>query len=352
MANIRKRGNRYQVQVRRKGQSSATRSFTRLSDAKEWARLIETQADRQELAPNRKALEKTKLSTLVKRYKQDVVPTLRAADREMYVLDAFLRHPICNKTLASLSVTDFAKYRDERLQTVTAKSLKRTLSPINHMFELAREEWGIPLKENPLAKLRLNVTDDKRQRRLRKGELALLLENAASGPVTGRGNHSNRQRNGYLPLVIQFALETAMRQGEILALRWGQVDLERASLTVLESKNGYSRVIPVTNTAASVLMQARELSGAGDNPEPDTMVFPVEANAVKLSWQRLLKRCGITDLHFHDLRHEAISRLFELGLTVPEVASISGHRDMTMLMRYAHANQTRVRAKLGVGISE
>jgi integrase len=79
----------------------------------------------------------------------------------------------------------------------------------------------------------------------------------------------------------------------------------------------------------------------------DTRVFPITACTIKMAWGRMLKDTDIKDLHFHDLRHEAISRFFELGLTVPEVASISGHRDMRMLMRYAHADHKLIIGKLG-----
>ncbi|WP_431197872.1 site-specific integrase [Roseibium album] len=115
------------------------------------------------------------------------------------------------------------------------------------------------------------------------------------------------------------------------------MDLKRRSATILESKNGYSRTIPLTPTAVALLR--------GLNREAET-VFPLTANALRMAWERMPARTDIEDLHFHDLRHEAISRFFEMGLTVPEVASISGHKDMKMLMRYAHADTTRLAKKL------
>ncbi|MHA6690551.1 tyrosine-type recombinase/integrase [Devosia sp. A449] len=341
MATIRKRSDKYHVQFRRQGFAPVTKSFFKLADAKEWARLLEIQADRQELSPNRKALEQSTLGDLVTRYRDEVIPKLKAADRERYVVNAFLRHSICRKTLSELTVRDFVKYRDERLKTVTAKSLQRTLSPINHMFRLAVEEWDIPLRDNPLAKLRLKVIDNKRERRLKEGELDTLLAMARSGHVAGATNHSNRTRNPYVPLLIEFALETAMRRGEMLALKWAQVDIKRRSVTILEAKNGHSRVIPLSLKAVSLLEAATEVK-----PIDRERVFPLSPNGFLLSWSRLVARAKIDDLHFHDLRHEAISRLFELGLTVPEVASVSGHRTMGQLFRYAHANHASVRAKL------
>ena len=333
MASIRKRGDRYHVQVRRLGVPSQTQSFLKLSDAKEWARLRETQADRGELGPDRKVLETITLASLVIRYRDEIVKTKKGAEVENIILDAFLRHPICKKRLSELTTADFATYRDERLKSITGKSLKRQLSPISNMFEVARTDWKIPLKDNPLTELTVKASDNKRERRLRDGELDRLLEAA------------KKNRNPLVVLIVRFALETAMRRGEILALRIRDIDLQRHSATIRESKNGHSRTIPLSSAALAVLEDAT--SRMKDRSEAtNSRVFPVTPLAVRLSWDRLTKRAKIDDLHLHDLRHEAISRLFELGLTVPEVASISGHRDMRMLFRYAHASHASIRAKL------
>jgi integrase len=196
------------------------------------------------------------------------------------------------------------------------------------MFRHAQEVWKLPLPKNPLAGARVLNADKRRERRLREDELDRLLE---AGKKT---------RNKLIIPIVRFALETAMRRGELLSLRWRDVDEQRATATLLETKNGYSRVIPLTDTALDILR-----SVAPEEKNEDSRVFPVRANALRLSWVRLTKRAKIDDLHFHDLRHEAISRFFEMGLSVPEVASISGHRDMRMLFRYAHASHASIRAK-------
>lgn len=348
MATIRKRGSKYQVQVRRKGFDTQVRTFHLLKDAQEWARLQETLADRQELPTNRKALEGVTLGDLVERYRDEVLPRMRGGKNETINLNAFLRHPICSRSLAALDTKDFAKYRDDKLGSVTPKSLQRILSPIKHLLNIARDEWGYPIKENPLDRLRLKATDNKRERRLHPGELeALLLCASGMEKRKGRG-HTNRARNPYVIFVVEFALETAMRRGEILSLRWADVDLERQSATVLETKNGYSRTIPLTRKAVELLEKAKAIAVQANETEPSrtARIFPLSPNGFRLAWERLVRRAEISDLHFHDLRHEAISRLFERGLTAPEVASISGHRDMRMLFRYAHANQAALRAKL------
>jgi integrase len=191
---------------------------------------------------------------------------------------------------------------------------------------------------NPLDGLKLRVVDNKRERRLLAGEEERLIQSAS------------KCRNPYIVPVIMFALETAMRRGEILAIEFRYVDFERHSLVIPESKSGYSRVIPLTDRAIHILERMREaavLKGVKkDNAKGTDRAFPTTPLALRLAWDRLTKRADLEDLNFHDLRHEAISRLFELGLTVPEVASISGHRTLAQLMRYSHANQEVVRRKL------
>ena len=139
---------------------------------------------------------------------------------------------------------------------------------------------------------------------------------------------------------IALAIETGLRRGEMLALRWTAVLLPERSLTVAYFKNGSARTIPLTRHAVEVLAKL---------PRTSPMVFPMSPNALRLAWERIRRRAGCPDLHFHDLRHEAISRFFEMGLTTPEVASISGHRDIRMLMRYAHPMRQRIIEQMDKG---
>jgi integrase len=321
MATIRKRGDRYQVQVRRLGVGSVSKSFRILKDAEIWARQTEIQADRHDLPSDRKVLTQITLGELVVRYRDTVSFKKRGYAVERIRLNAFLLHPMCRRRLSELTGAVFAAYRDERLREVKPASLKRELGAIHNLFEIAREEWGIPLRENPLAKLRLDAPDDRRERRLRPGELDRLMDAAGSC------------RNPLIGKIVLVALETGMRRGEILNIRLDDVDVERRTLLIPTTKNGQPRIIPLTGKALSLLHDV--------GVRTDT-IFPISANAFRLSWERLKKRAKIENLHFHDLRHEAISRFFEKGLSTPEVALISGHRDMRMLFRYAHASRKRV----------
>jgi integrase len=128
-----------------------------------------------------------------------------------------------------------------------------------------------------------------------------------------------------------------MRRGEILAVRNDHFNQERRTLLIPESKNGRARTIPLSIPAIELLRTHLRTEGR---------LFPITANAFRLAWERVKRRAGIDDLHFHDLRHEAISRFFERGLSVPEVALISGHRDLRMLLRYTHPMAQGILQKL------
>lgn len=316
MATIRKRGKKWQVQIRRRGQSPISRSFHFRKDANTWAREMERRSDLRELPPNPRLLEQFKLGDLVLRYLKTVTIYKRGGDYEDVILRAFLRHPICTRRLSELSGRHFAEYRDERLKEIKPASLRRQLAPLHNLFEVARTEWGIPLRENPVSGLKLKVVIGSRERRLKGGELERLIDAARMG------------KNPYLEPLIRLAIETGMRRGEMLSLEWQHLDRQKSTLLIPTSKNGQIRTIPLTQRAWAVL----DIVPAPVGPR----VFPITPNAFRLAWERLKRRAGIEDLHFHDLRHEAISQFFEKGLTTPEVALLSGHRDMRMLFRYAH----------------
>jgi len=128
-----------------------------------------------------------------------------------------------------------------------------------------------------------------------------------------------------------------MRRGEILAMKWQHIDLADRSLLIPLTMTGHVKTISLAGEAVAVLTVETK---SGD------VVFPIKRVAFRLAWDRITRRAKIDDLRFHDLRHEAISRFFEIGLTTPEVASISGHTDARMLFRYAHAERQNEIRKL------
>ncbi len=231
---------------------------------------MEVQADRHDLPSDPKVLQQVTLGELVVRYRDTVSSRKRSRDRERYMLETLLAHPISRKRLSEVTGADLAAYRDDQLKDIKPGSVKRELAPISHMFELARAEWGLPLRDNPARRIQFKGADRRRERRLRDGELPRLIEaaKACRSPLVG--------------VIIRLAVETGMRRGEILAIRRDDIDLGRRTLLIPHTKNGDARTIPLTSLAAHLLRQT--------NYDP---VFPMSANAFRLAWERVRKRAGI-----------------------------------------------------------
>ncbi|AWN54628.1 site-specific integrase [Methylobacterium sp. 17Sr1-1] len=329
MASFRKRQGSWQVQVRRKGAPLVTRTFASKSDAQAWARQIETEADRRGLPTDRKALDQMTVGDIVTRYRDTITPTKRGAVREEMAIRVLLKHEIAKAPLSVLTVGKVATHRDLRLKTVKPSSINRELALYRHAFEIARRMWDIPIPENPFALVTKPKVANGRSRRLEPGEWELLREAC------------ERSRNPHLLPMVEFGLETAMRRGEVLRLRWRDIEWTRRTLHIPKAKNGHPRTIPLTRRALSLLQELKPAEVV-----LDAVVFPTTEDAVKMAWRRAMGRVSLPDFRYHDLRHEAVSRFFEMGLSIPEVALISGHRDTRMLMRYAHLRPETIADKL------
>jgi integrase len=228
-----------------------------------------------------------------------------------------------------LKASDFASYRDKRLTEVSSASVRSELAIISHLFNVARKEWCIDGISNPLDGIRKPKHSNARSRRLSIEEMRRLL--------IACGQSSNRL---LLPLV-ELALETAMRLGEMISLTWRQVDIPSRAVMLYDTKNGEDRVVPLSAKSRAVL---------SDIPRSKVIIRVFHAwscsSSIKKSWHTALRLAEIEDFHFHDLRHEATSRLFELGLNPMEVASITGHKSMQMLKRYTHPRVSDLADKL------
>ena len=337
MATIRKRGARWQVQVRRQGCVHLSQSFLTKSDAEAWGRQKEVELDRGDVFVSDQSLKNHTLGALLTRYLEEVTPTKRGCIPESARIRAMLRHSIAGANLSRLKPFVLAAYRDERLRSVSAPTVRREMGLLQTCFEVARREWGVPLTSNPVAALTKPSHGRPRDRRLGGEDLASLNIALASC------------RNPLVRHVFLFALATGMRRGEVLSLTWANVDWDNRVAFLPMTKNGEPRRVPLSPAAMQSLRQVQDARQQPSEslPEPSCdLVFPISPNAFRLAWERVKRRAGIEDLRFHDLRHEAISRFFEIGLSVPEVALISGHKDARMLFRYTHLRAEEVAKKL------
>ena len=313
MSSIRKRGNKYQVQVRVQGQK-ITKSFNKLSHARRFSAYYENKIL---LGNHLQTLNKNlSLKNLIGRYLQEITPLKKGKDREQQRLNRLLKEDLVNEKIYKLNTKDFIKFKNKRIKDGN-RTCRYDLSLLHHIYNTAVKQWCYPITHNPLSNIQKPNCNPPRERRLNDNELKYIL------------NHNFKNNN--MNNIIELAIETGMRKSEILSIT--KDDVKDNHIFLAETKNGNSRKIPLTSKVREIINKSK-------------LPYSISSNAVRLSWSRMIKNAGIVDLHFHDLRHEAISRFFEKGLSIPEVSLISGHKDVRQLMRYTHLKINNLITKL------
>jgi integrase len=327
MASLRQRGNKWQARVIRKGYPDEVRSFETKQDAQKWARSIESAMDRGAYQSPSIAKDIVFYDVL-ERYVQEVTPTKRGSKREAENIRFVQRQKIARHAMPFLTPAVIAAYRDERLKKVSAGTIIRELVILSSVFNHARREWGLPIT-NPCELVRKPPTPQGRTRTLSKEEeMRLLNELEPKG----------RRSRWMLPLV-ELAIETAMRRGELLSLKWVDVNLLAQTATLPLTKNGTLRVVPLSKKATAIL----ENLPRNENGR----VFQLTDMGMEAAFRKACSRAGIENLHFHDLRHTATSRLAAKLPNVIELAAVTGHKTIQMLKRYYHPIAEELAKKLG-----
>jgi len=324
--------------IRKKGWPTTSKTFNTKRDATDWARSVEDEMVRG-VYINRAPSEKLTVKMAMLRYLNEVTPTKAAGalKREPSLAKAIIEE-LGDYSLAALNVDIVAKYRDKRMESKTihgktrsANSVRLEIVLLSHMFTVAIQEWGCGLILNPAKAIRKPKLPPGRDRRL-------PLEDAFKLIVECR-NYSNPM----LYWIVRLALATGMRKSEVGGLQRSWVDLEKRKIRLPHwiTKNGEAREIPLTVEAVEVLDAAMNhirvddtdliFWGSGRDSQGNRKRYLFEKG-----WAVARKRAGIHDFKFHDLRHEAVSRLVEGRLSDQEVVSISGHKTMQMLKRYTH----------------
>ena len=326
MASFRKRNGKWHVQIRKSGCPQITKSFIQKKDAQLWAKKLELRIETQGAIPIYNHQLKT-LGDVLSGYRNKITAKKRGAIPEGYRLDKIIRNDIASIHIDKLATSHISQYRDQRLELVSATSVIKELTLLSHALDLAKREWGANIFENVVRVVKKPSPDRSRSRRLDQADLELLLRSC------------HESESFWLEPIVTVAIETAMRRGELLGLGWANVSFHSHLLKLANTKNGTERDVPLSLKAMMKLKSIpKHISGC---------VFPLSITALRGLWNRACKRAGITDLHFHDLRHEATSRFFEKGLNVMEVATITGHKDLRMLQRYTHLRAEDLAKKLG-----
>jgi integrase len=333
--------NTWKAVIRKNGWPTSIKTFRTKRDAEDWSRRTEDEMVRGTYI-QRATADRMTVESAVDRYVKEVTPTKRPSSQEGEQRRAeILKRHLGKYSLAALTPEIIAKFRDERLAGTDRKNdkgepipranntVRLELALLGHLFTIAIKEWRIGLPWNPVLNIRRPAPGPGRNRRLTEEEEKRLL--------TAVDQHSNPM----LRWIVRVALTTGMRASEILTLRRPQVDLQRRVVRLLETKNTSPRTVPLSAAATAIFSEAlnhpvrpidTDLIFFGE-PGRDGKRRPYQFNPVWLNIKRDLK---LADVHFHDLRHEAVSRFVEAGFSDQEVSAISGHKSMQMLKRYTH----------------
>jgi integrase len=336
----------WQARVRRRGWPPQSKSFRTKVAAEAWARAAEAAMDAGSFVTAAVA-ERTTFEQIAKRFKKEFAPDHYRGQGWVHKLNHLIDR-LGDYSLASLTSDRVAWYRDQRLADpdprykdakaaprVSGATVKTELDLLSKVLGVATKEFRIPLPGgNPVDGVRKPTGNPSRQRRLVADERERLI--AAC----------ERSTNKWLKPAVLLALETAMREGEILSLRRSDIDMDKRIADLKKTKNGDDRTIPLTSQAVAIIT-ALPSSITG-------RVIPITNKALYQVFTTACRRAGIEDFHFHDLRHEALSVLASRGgdqaLSILELAAISGHRSassLRMLQVYVHHHAADLAKKLG-----
>lgn len=321
MPSYRKRGSRWRAELYRDGERESATFHTK-AEAVAWATLREAELTGARLP------DKT-LQDALSEYERRVAPTHRGERWEVARLGLLGRDAIAGIKLAKLTSADLADWRDRRLLEVAPATVRRDMTLLKCVLDVARREWGW-MRTDPLDGVRRPSPPASRKRRVSADEVQRL--SSAFGLSEGLRADTAMQRTG---LAFLFALETAMRAGEILGLTWSDVSAKSVRLPL--TKNGDARSVPLSPRAREIIAVL---------PKGAPTVFNLEAGTRDALFRKARDLCEIPDLHFHDSRSEAIWRLSK-HFDVMELARIIGHRDLRSLMIYFNASADELADRLG-----
>ena len=301
MAYIRRHRNKWQSVVRITGHPIIAKSFTSKTDAKLWALSIESKIRRDDLG-----ISKIKFPTFRKiatKYIKEVSPFKKSFIKERYLILALLNESWAKDPINKITPLVIGRYRDKNLLKVSGSSVNRSLDVISTIFTTCKKEWGYPL-ENPVLSIRRPKKTEPRDRRFSDKELNKLIKGNRTSPI--------------LRTIIEIALETAMRQGEILRVRAEHIKGNTLFIPVAKTK---PRTIPLTPKAI-LLFKNSELP------------FKVSESTLGKQFRKLCKEYSIKDAHFHDLRKQSLTNfMLKKKLSVAETMLIAGHSDPRMLLK-------------------
>ncbi len=318
----------YRAKVRLNGHPPEYATFKRKTDATKWAHSVEVAMREGRYFKTAEAKKHT-FAELVDRYLKEVLPDRpkNAANTLRHL--GFWKHKLGTLSLADITPALLVRYRNELLAETTRLNKPRSnatvvryLASISHAFTVAMKDWQW-VTDNPVSKISKPRQARGRERYLSDDERERLL--------TACRASSNR----YLLPVVVLAISTGMRRGEIMNLRWSDVDLKRGTIILTATKNDTSRAVPLSGLALTLLQDLAKVRRL-DTPLLFPGTLPQKPMDLKKPWELAMAQAKLQDFRFHDLRHTAASYLAMNGATTMEIAAVLGHKTLQMVKRYSH----------------
>ncbi len=317
----------YSVTIRLKGEKSITRSFDTKGEARTWAAEVETEIKNKKFKDPRHA--QITLDDALDKYLKTVTPqkALTTQERERRIAKILKENFGRNALLPDITPSVVARYRDTRIENVSAYAVRLELALLSHLFTKARQEWELPL-ENPVKSIE--------RPKVPKGRILFLKEDEAVRLL----KECKVSRNKMLYPYVLVLLQTAMRPSEAAGLRWSQIDFDRRYLILYVTKNE-PRTVPLTKTVITVLKKIKKpnsdnefvfLKGEGKSPHAQN----IPSSRFRPSFDKARERANLPKLHMHDLRHTAASHMLMAGTDIRTLAAILGHSTLQMVLRYTH----------------
>ena len=325
LATIINRDGKFYVRVRKANFKPENRTFDTRTAAKQWALQTEAAMANGSWISDREA-RITNLDSLFRRYIVEIHGVKPFGKSKLATVRSTGRR-VGHVRLSDLTPEFVLSYSKPRASEVAPSTLNQELTYFAQAIDVARTLWNAPLNDNPvraamgvMSQLDMIQGSRKRNRRPTDHELQTLLDLA---------------RGSWIKPMIEIAVETGLRQSEIHALEWSDVNFDRGTLLIRNRKDpkqklGNDQLIPLLPVSREALLREKQRSKQDGRVFEDVLL----AASISDKFAKLTKKAKIDDLRFHDLRHEAISRMFEKGMTIPEVAAISGHKTWTSLKRY------------------
>lgn len=338
MASFTKRGDKILVRIRINGYSLQSKTFHTRKDAITWAKSVEADIQMGRwVDPKREGMT---FAQALARFKKEGLARVRLEQSITAYVPRLEQVPFLGNRLIDINSEDISLLRDMWSRELKPGSVLRYLNVLSSLFEMARIDWGVNLT-NPVKLIRKPKDSPTVGRKLLKGEFEGVL---------------SILDNVQLIQVAKVAAQTGMRLGEVTSLDWRNIDLDKALCVLPVTKNGYKRIVPISREMVKLLESI--------GPAIEGAVFTIDKNVCSHLWSNAVRKarrkyeqeceregvCAdsqfLVGLRFHDLRHNRVSELHELGLNTAEVAAISGHRSLTCLQRYTHINPEILGQKL------